>query len=69
MFPIGLSCVLLTSLLCLDFPDDQNVTFLVGFTNKGEKDFIVETMDAAFHYPQDYSFYNQNVGYLWKFFA
>ena len=35
--------------------------FLVGFTNKGDKDFIVETMDASFRYPQDYSFYIQNV--------
>lgn len=44
----------------LDFPAGQNVRFLVGFINKGEKDFIVETMDAAFRYPQDYSFYIQN---------
>jgi translocon-associated protein subunit alpha len=28
--------------------------------NKGDKDFVVETMDAAFRYPQDYSFYIQN---------
>jgi len=44
----------------LEFPAGQPVKFLVGFTNKGEKDFVVETMDAAFRYPQDYSFYIQN---------
>lgn len=44
----------------LDFPAGYPVKFLVGFTNNGEKDFVVETMDAAFRYPQDYSFYIQN---------
>ncbi len=37
------------------------VKFLVGFTNNGEKDFTVETMDASLRYPQDYSFHIQNV--------
>lgn len=44
----------------LDFPAGYPVKFLVGFSNNGEKDFLVETMDAAFRYPQDYSFYIQN---------
>lgn len=43
-----------------DFPAGHTVKFLVGFSNKGGKDFIVDTMDAAFRYPQDYSFYIQN---------
>lgn len=34
--------------------------FLVGFTNKGTEDFIVESLDASFRYPQDYQFYIQN---------
>ena len=42
-------------------PAGALVKFLVGFTNKGEKDFTVETMEASFRYPQDYSFYIQNV--------
>ena len=42
-------------------PAGALVKFLVGFTNKGEKDFVVETMEASFRYPQDYSFYIQNV--------
>ena len=44
-----------------DMPAGALVKFLVGFTNKGEKDFVVETMEASFRYPQDYSFYIQNV--------
>jgi len=43
-----------------DFPAGLTVKFLVGFSNKGDKDFVVDTMDAAFRYPQDYSFYIQN---------
>jgi len=44
-----------------DLPAGKEVRFLVGFTNKGSSDFIIESMDAAFRYPQDYSFYIQNV--------
>lgn len=33
---------------------------MVGFTNKGTKDFVIETMDASFRYPVDFSFYIQN---------
>jgi len=44
-----------------DLPAGQSVKLLVGFSNKGSQDFVVESMDAAFRYPQDYSFYIQNV--------
>ena len=44
-------------------PAGALVKFLVGFTNKGDQDFLVETMEASFRYPQDYSFYIQNVSY------
>lgn len=43
-----------------DFTAGILVKFLVGFTNKGSKDFFVESMDASFRYPQDYNFYIQN---------
>lgn len=43
-----------------DLPAGHLVKLLVGFTNKGDQDFVVETMDAAFRYPQDYSFFIQN---------
>jgi len=42
------------------FPAGETVKLLVGFTNNGDKDFIVETMEASFRYPQDYSFFIQN---------
>ncbi|XP_074064374.1 LOW QUALITY PROTEIN: translocon-associated protein subunit alpha-like [Macrotis lagotis] len=43
-----------------DFQQNNIVMFLVGFTNKGTEDFIVESLDASFRYPQDYQFYIQN---------
>jgi len=36
------------------------VDFLIGFTNKGKDSFTLETLDASFRYPQDYSFHIQN---------
>eukprot|EP00061_Rhincodon_typus_P012784 g38724.t1 len=44
----------------LDFPANNIVKFLVGFTNKGNEEFVVESLDASFRYPQDYQFYIQN---------
>lgn len=43
-----------------DLPSGQVVRFLVGFKNNGDEDFLVETMDASFRYPQDFSFIIQN---------
>lgn len=43
-----------------DLPAGLVVRFLVGFTNKGDKKFTVESLDASFRYPQDYSFFIQN---------
>ncbi|XP_069047140.1 translocon-associated protein subunit alpha isoform X2 [Lepisosteus oculatus] len=43
-----------------DFPANNIVKFLAGFTNKGSEDFVVESLDASFRYPQDYQFYIQN---------
>lgn len=40
--------------LCVasDFPANNIVKFLLGFTNKGSEDFVVESLDASFRYPQ-----------------
>lgn len=35
-----------------DFPANNIVKFLLGFTNKGSENFIVESLDASFRYPQ-----------------
>ncbi|GFN92251.1 translocon-associated protein subunit alpha [Plakobranchus ocellatus] len=44
----------------LELPAGKQVRILVGFTNKGNVDFNVESMEASFRYPQDYSFFLQN---------
>ncbi|XP_037528208.1 translocon-associated protein subunit alpha [Rhipicephalus sanguineus] len=47
-------------------PAGKEVHFLVGFSNKGDKEFVLDTMDASFRYPMDFSFYIQNfttIGY------
>nr|XP_015923351.1 translocon-associated protein subunit alpha isoform X2 [Parasteatoda tepidariorum] len=43
-----------------ELPAGKDVHFLVGFSNKGNKDFIVDAMDASFRYPMDFTFYIQN---------
>ncbi|XP_064467438.1 translocon-associated protein subunit alpha-like [Ornithodoros turicata] len=47
-------------------PAGKEVRFLVGFTNRGEREFVLDTIDASFRYPMDFSFYIQNystIGY------
>jgi len=44
----------------LELPAGKQVRILVGFTNKGESDFEVESMEAAFRYPQDFNYFMQN---------
>ncbi|XP_072308872.1 translocon-associated protein subunit alpha-like [Eucyclogobius newberryi] len=43
-----------------EFPANEIVRFLVGFTNKGSQEFSVQTLEASFRYPQDFQFYIQN---------
>jgi len=43
-----------------EFPANEMVKFLVGFTNKGSQDFAVQSLEASFRYPQDFQFYIQN---------
>ncbi|CAL8338477.1 unnamed protein product [Lota lota] len=43
-----------------EFPSDEIVKFLVGFTNKGNQEFTVQSLEASFRYPQDFQFYIQN---------
>jgi len=38
----------------------QIVEFLVGFSNNGESEFVVEALDASFRYPMDFSYHIQN---------
>ncbi|KAL3285287.1 hypothetical protein HHI36_019397 [Cryptolaemus montrouzieri] len=50
----------------LELPAGLPVEFLVGFRNKGEQDFYIESLRASFRYPMDFNFYIQNfsaIGY------
>lgn len=44
----------------LELPAGNIVEFLVGFTNKGESDFILQSLDASFRYSMEFNFYIQN---------
>jgi len=48
------------SLTSLELPGGAPVEFLVGFTNRGEADYVVESLEASFHYPMDFNFVIQN---------
>ncbi|XP_014468601.1 PREDICTED: translocon-associated protein subunit alpha [Dinoponera quadriceps] len=48
------------TLSTLELPAGNIVEFLVGFTNKGEGDFVLESLDASFRYAMDFNFYIQN---------
>lgn len=44
----------------MELPGGQLVEFLVGFTNKGKTDFILENLETSLRYPMDFKFYIQN---------
>lgn len=44
----------------LELPAGNIVEFLVGFINKGESDFVLESLDASFRYAMDFNFHIQN---------
>lgn len=54
-----------TSVLFSDYPEKdlpagKPLHILVGLKNNGNKEFIVQTLDASFRYPQDYNYFIQN---------
>jgi len=44
----------------LELPAGQVSEFLVGFTNKGDQEMIVDSMEASLRYPMDFTFHIQN---------
>ncbi|KAH0956037.1 hypothetical protein HN011_010195 [Eciton burchellii] len=48
------------ALSTLELPAGHVVEFLVSFINKGENDFVLETLDASFRYAMDFNFHIQN---------
>lgn len=43
-----------------ELPGGQPVEFLIGFTNKGLDEFVVESVEASFRYPMDFNYFIQN---------
>ena len=43
-----------------ELPAGQITEFLVGFTNKGDQEMIVDSMEASLRYPMDFTFHLQN---------
>lgn len=43
-----------------ELPAGRVAEFLVGFSNKGKQDMVLEVLDASFRYSMDYNFYMQN---------
>uniref|UniRef100_A0A8C4NCC8 Translocon-associated protein subunit alpha n=1 Tax=Eptatretus burgeri TaxID=7764 RepID=A0A8C4NCC8_EPTBU len=37
---------------------------LLGFTNRGGEDFVIDSIEGSFHFPQDYGFHLQNLSIL-----
>jgi len=44
----------------MELPAGQTVELLVGFTNKGEQDMSVDSLEASLRYPMDFTFHIQN---------
>jgi len=44
----------------LELPAGHMSEFLVGFTNKGDQEMIVDSMEASLRYPMDFTFHIQN---------
>lgn len=44
----------------LELPAGRLSEFLVGFTNKGSNDLVLETLEASLRYPMDFNFHIQN---------
>lgn len=45
----------------IELPISKEVSFLVGVHNKGEKQYLLSSMDASIRYSQDFTFHLQNV--------
>jgi len=44
----------------LELPAGQITEFLVGFTNKGEQEMILDSLEASLRYPMDFNYHIQN---------
>jgi len=44
----------------MELPAGQITEFLVGFTNKGEQEMVVDAVEASLRYPMDFTYHIQN---------
>merc|ERR1712029_1213716 len=44
----------------VELPAGKIVEFLVGFSNNGDSDFVVDSLEASFRYPMDFTYHIQN---------
>lgn len=44
----------------VELPGGQIAEFLIGFSNKGDQEFIIDSLDASFRYPMDFNYHIQN---------
>jgi len=58
--PNAVTTVLFTNYPDKNLPAGKPIYIIVGLENKGDTDFIVDTIDASFRYPQDYNYFIQN---------
>lgn len=62
-----LYCTVFHHLPNTELPAGKAINALIGFSNKGLRDFTFETVDASFRYPQDFSYSVQNfTGYRYN---
>jgi len=43
-----------------ELPAGKLTEFLIGFTNNADRDFTLDSIEASFRYPMDFTFYIQN---------
>merc|ERR1712210_317995 len=44
----------------MELPAGQVTELLIGFTNKGEQEMMVDSLEASLRYPMDFTFHIQN---------
>merc|ERR1719412_3304868 len=44
----------------MELPAGQVAELLIGFTNKGEQEMVLDTLEASLRYPMDFTFHIQN---------
>ncbi|CAG0917892.1 unnamed protein product [Notodromas monacha] len=63
--PLDAKLLMLSGLLVFEeLPAGKPVEIIVGFHNKANYDFIIDSLDASFRFPMDYNYHMQNFSSL-----